>query len=215
MTMNPRSPDEPAGFHSGPDSPAEPSLGNGNAAAGIQATTSLSDVQVIPVVAEFLQVERKQRESVLRIRKVVHEREAVVDDELKDQKVSIERVAVGRTLDAPVAVRHEGDLMIVPIMEERLVVEKRLVLVEELHIRREFHVHREPQHVTLRREVVIVERFDPATDTWTEVDTPLRTLLPATAEPDKGAPLGHPGTAEPATSQMGDRPSGTAPNPSS
>lgn len=35
---------------------------------------------------------------------------------------------IDRVVDAPVPVRYEDDTMIVPIMEEVLVVEKRLVL---------------------------------------------------------------------------------------
>ena len=34
------------------------------------------------------------------------------------------------------AVRTEGDVLIIPVLEEVLVVEKRLVLKEELHVRR-------------------------------------------------------------------------------
>jgi stress response protein YsnF len=49
--------------------------------------------------------------------------------------------------------------MIVPILEEVLVVEKRLMLKEELHIsRRRVEVHK-PQHITLRSEEVIIERI--------------------------------------------------------
>jgi stress response protein YsnF len=56
-------------------------------------------------------------------------------------------------------VRTEGDVTILPILEEVLVVEKRLVLKEELHIRR--HLARENVEVpvTLRKERAVVERL--------------------------------------------------------
>ena len=48
----------------------------------------------------------------------------------------VERVSVKRMIDKPAEIRQEGDTMIIPLMEEVLVVEKRLMLREELHIRR-------------------------------------------------------------------------------
>jgi len=58
----------------------------------------------------------------------------------------------------PPPVRHEGNTMIIPLLEEVLVVEKRLMLREELRVTRtqtEFHA---PQQVTLRREEITVDR---------------------------------------------------------
>ena len=48
----------------------------------------------------------------------------------------VERVPIKRMIDQPAEVRQEGDTLIIPLMEEVLVVEKRLMLREELHIRR-------------------------------------------------------------------------------
>ncbi len=48
----------------------------------------------------------------------------------------VERVQVKRMLDQPAEIRQEGDTLIIPLMEEVLVVEKRLMLREELHIKR-------------------------------------------------------------------------------
>jgi stress response protein YsnF len=50
--------------------------------------------------------------------------------------------------------------MIVPLLEEVLVVEKRLVLKEELRITKRQHKTRKPQRVTLRSEEVRVEHLD-------------------------------------------------------
>jgi stress response protein YsnF len=58
-------------------------------------------------------------------------------------------------------VREEGEVTIIPIVEEVLVIEKRLILKEEVHIRRVRvpDVHREV--VTLRTQDVVVERTKP------------------------------------------------------
>ena len=47
----------------------------------------------------------------------------------------VERVQVKRILDQPAEIRQDGDTLIIPLMEEVLVVEKRLMLREELHIK--------------------------------------------------------------------------------
>jgi stress response protein YsnF len=79
---------------------------------------------------------------------------------LIDEQVEVERVAVDRAVDSPVPVRHVGDTIIVPVLQEVLVVEKQLRLVEELHIRKKRSERRQPQTVTLRKEEATVERLD-------------------------------------------------------
>jgi uncharacterized protein (TIGR02271 family) len=89
----------------------------------------------------------------------VHEYETLVDEPLFRDEVEVEHVRIDRVVDGPLPVRYEDDAMIVPIMEEILVVEKRLVLKEELHIRKRRVETHQPQQVTLRREEVRVERL--------------------------------------------------------
>ena len=66
------------------------------------------------------------------------------------ENCDIKRVPMKRLLDKPAEPRQEGDTLIVPLMEEVLVLEKRLLLREELHItrRREQNPHVSP----VRRE---------------------------------------------------------------
>jgi len=113
---------------------------------------------VVPVVHEVLDVQKRWVESGrVRIKKVVHEHEEVVDEPLLREEVEVERIAINRAVDGPVAVRHEGDVMIVPILEEVLVVEKRLMLKEELHIRRRRAEGSHPRRIVLRTEEATVE----------------------------------------------------------
>ena len=51
--------------------------------------------------------------------------------------------------------------MIIPILEEVLVVEKRLVLKEELHIRRSVTREDIEVPITLRKQRAMVERLGP------------------------------------------------------
>lgn len=125
-------------------------------AAGGQAAGA-----VVPVVEEHLRVGRREVEAGrVRFTKRVLEDEVVVDDAVVREEVEVVRVPVGRQVEAPVPTREEGDTLIIPVLEEVLVVEKRLVLVEELHVRKRRVEERRPQSFTLRKEEVGVERLD-------------------------------------------------------
>ncbi len=119
---------------------------------------------VIPVMAERIDVARRVTETgVVRVRKVVHEREEVVDRAVTRETVSVERVPIGRMVDAPMEPRQEGDTLVIPVLEELLVVERRLVLKEEVRIvRQRVTEPAAPQRVTLRREEIVVERDEHA-----------------------------------------------------
>jgi uncharacterized protein (TIGR02271 family) len=89
----------------------------------------------------------------------------MVRDTLEGMAVEVERVPVGRFVEAVEAPRVEGDVSILPVYEERLVVEKRLFLVEEVHVRRQARNHEVEVPVELRRQAVDVERLPPLGET--------------------------------------------------
>ena len=114
---------------------------------------------VVPVLMEELEVQKRVVETgTVRLTKVVHERETLVDAPLFREEVAVTHVPIQRVVDAPVPVREEHGTLIVSVLEEVLVVEKRLMLKEEIHIRTHRVETRQPQQVTLRREEVGVER---------------------------------------------------------
>jgi uncharacterized protein (TIGR02271 family) len=122
----------------------------------------------VPVVAESLDVTReRQVTGLVRVAKDVHERQVLVDEPLIVETVSVERRPVdpAQRVDAAPGVRHEGDVTIVPVVEERLVLTKVLVVTEEIHIRRVRTERHAPQTVTLRSERVRVERDASPQDT--------------------------------------------------
>jgi uncharacterized protein (TIGR02271 family) len=114
---------------------------------------------VIPVMAERLDVSRRVTETgTVRLRKVVQEREELVEQPVTRETVTVERVPVNRVVDGPVAPRQEGDTLILPVLEEVLVVERRLVLKEEVRVVRTRVTEPTSQRVTLRTEQIVVER---------------------------------------------------------
>ncbi len=115
---------------------------------------------IVPLVEEQLRVGKRIRETGrVRLQKIVETRQETVDEPLLREEVEIERVPIGTYVDAPVAVRQEGDVTVIPVLEEVLVVEKRLRLREELRVTKRRTEVREPQEVTLRTERVEVERL--------------------------------------------------------
>lgn len=124
------------------------------------AAASSQDATVtLPVVQEEIDVDTRVVESGrVTIRTRLSERQEDVLLLRRYEQMVIDRVAVNRPVDAPVAVREVGDVMIIPVHEEITVVTRQLVLKEELHVRRATFDTQRIEPVTLRRQDVEVER---------------------------------------------------------
>ena len=121
----------------------------------------LTTAVVVPVIEEVLRVGKRIVETGrVRVTKTVHEREEVVDEPLMREEYDVERVPVDAFVDGPVGPRHEGETLVVPVLEEVLVVEKRLVVREELRITRRRTEEREPRRIKLLSEEISVERTE-------------------------------------------------------
>lgn len=86
--------------------------------------------------------------------------EELVSAVLTEENISVDRVPMNQTISAMPPVRQEGEVTIIPVVEEVLVVEKRLVLREELHVRRSVSKRTVEAPVTLRKQRAVVERDD-------------------------------------------------------
>ena len=105
----------------------------------------------IPVVEERLAIDKRSVETGrVRIRTVVTEKLARVNEELERDDVIIERVPVNEEVTEAPPIREENGVLIVPLLEEVVVVEKRLVLKEELRVTRTRKRERVEQAVQLR-----------------------------------------------------------------
>ena len=118
----------------------------------------------VPVIAEQLAVGTRTVDTGrgVRVHKTVVEQPVTIDERLARDEVEVRHVAVDRivALDEAPANRYEGDTLIVPILEEVLVVERRVRIKEELHITRIRREERHQEEVVLKAEQVSVERFD-------------------------------------------------------
>jgi stress response protein YsnF len=126
---------------------------------GTAAPLASDDRVTLPVVEERAEVGKRVVETArVRIRKRVETREEPLELTAWRDEVQVEHVAVGRVVDSAPPVRHEGNVTIVPVLEEVVVTVRQLVLKEELHI----STRRKPRHerrtVRLRRERIEVDR---------------------------------------------------------
>ena len=113
----------------------------------------------LPLVEETAVIGKRTVETGhVRVRTEVDEREEQLRDLLMREDVRIERVAVGRQVDEIPLPREEGDVTIIPIVDEVAVIEKRLILREELRIVRVRTVEPVEERVTLRSTRAVVER---------------------------------------------------------
>jgi len=114
---------------------------------------------VLPLLAEEIAVSKQVVETGrVQVARVTHEREQLIDELLAHETVEIERTPIGRQVDVMPVVREEGDAIVVPIVEEVLVVERRLFLKEEVRIRRVRSTERHQETVTLRHHEAVVTR---------------------------------------------------------
>lgn len=117
---------------------------------------------VIPVIQEQAKVFKRVVETgKVRISKKVREYDEVVDVPHFHEEVKVERVPINQMIESAPAVRTEGDVTIIPVVEERYVMEKKLILVEELHVRKERKESHHPQTLKVLKEEVEVERIPP------------------------------------------------------
>lgn len=119
---------------------------------------AISDELVLPLVEEEVRIgKRLVSTGKVRIQTLVETVEERVRENLETEAVEVTRVPVDRVVTEAPQVRIEGDVTIVPVLEEALFVEKRLVLKEELHIRRHVTTETVDVPVTLRRERASIE----------------------------------------------------------
>ncbi|WP_428534177.1 DUF2382 domain-containing protein [Rhodopila sp.] len=94
-----------------------------------------------------------------RVNVVTREHDHQIDAELTNQTIEIDRISIGRVIDAVPPVRHEGDTTIVSIVEEILFVERRLMLKEEVRIRQVRTTQHHSETVVLREQDAEITRI--------------------------------------------------------
>jgi len=115
------------------------------------------DEVVLALAGEELAVTKQVVETGrVAVTRLTREQPELIAQTLAEETVEISREPIGRFVETMPAVREEGDTVVVPVVEERLVMERRLFLKEEVRVKRvrTSKLHRE--RVTLRHQDVVV-----------------------------------------------------------
>jgi uncharacterized protein (TIGR02271 family) len=135
---------------------------NSLGALGAEITEPDPEVRT-PLYEEELSVAKRVVESGrVQVLRTTRSHQQVVDELLNHEEVEIEHVAVDQPIDSMPSVRQEGEVTIVPVVEEVLKIERCLVLKEEVHIRRVQRTERYQDTVTLRKQEAVISRVGPA-----------------------------------------------------
>jgi uncharacterized protein (TIGR02271 family) len=119
----------------------------------------------LTLLAEELSVGKEAVETGrVRVSTQTHTREVAVDEDLLRESAEIETIPIGRQIFEMPSVRHEGETVIVPIVEEILHTERRLILKEEVRITRQKTTEQFHDRVTLRYQEAVVTRVQSATE---------------------------------------------------
>jgi uncharacterized protein (TIGR02271 family) len=119
----------------------------------------------LTLLAEELSVAKEAVETGrVRVSKQTHTREVSVEEDLLRESAEIETIPIGRQIFEMPSVRHEGETVIVPIVEEILHTERRLILKEEVRITRRKTTEQFHDRVTLRYQEAVVTRVQSATE---------------------------------------------------
>jgi len=124
-----------------------------------------TDNAKLTLLAEELSVGREAVETGrVRVSKQTHTREVAVEESLLRESAEIEKIPIGRQIFEMPPVRHEGETIVVPIVEEILHTERRLILKEEVRITRRKTTEQFHDRVTLRYQEAVVTRVQSASE---------------------------------------------------
>jgi len=148
--------------------------------------------RAVPVLEEELVTgTQRVKTGSVRVRKKVHRLRRTVDLPTVRDVVEVTRRPINQVVETAPQTREEGDTLIIPVVEEEIVVHKRLVLREEIRIRRSRSQTNVSKEVTLQREVATVERLDASGRVTSEAVTDRGAGIDATGnEPTRIEPIG-------------------------
>lgn len=121
-----------------------------------------NDEVIVPVIEEELATGvRAVKTGAVRVDKRVEKRTRRISAPILHEDVEVRRVPINRVVEEAPKSRRRGDTIIVPVVEEELVVTKRLILKEEIHLVKRRTKGRVVKEVELGRERARVRRLGP------------------------------------------------------
>lgn len=122
--------------------------------------TDESKTGYLPVIEERVSLTaRRVAGDRVRVATRTEQIDHILPAELSSVEVDVTRVPVDRRIDGVPDVVTQGDLTIIPVVEERLVLTRELYLREEIHVRRVERSETVEVPATTRRQTVQIERI--------------------------------------------------------
>jgi uncharacterized protein (TIGR02271 family) len=116
---------------------------------------------VVPVVAEELDIQKRAVQTGgVRVHRRVLEHEEEVNMDLQREHVQVKRVLLDQDVEGPLPIRREGDTLIIPVVEEVVVVSRRYRLKEEVHVIKTVRTERYQERIPVQRQEAVIEEFD-------------------------------------------------------
>ena len=119
-----------------------------------------ADIQVLALHKEDVAVSKRIRKTLVKVARTTTTRDVVVEEDLRHEQIVVERLAIGRVVEAVPPIRQEGDVTILSVVEEIVVTERRLVLKEEVHLRRVRRTEHHVETIKVREQGVAITRSD-------------------------------------------------------
>ena len=119
-----------------------------------------ADVQVLALHKEDVAVSKRIRKTLVKVARTTTTRDVVVEEDLRHEQIVVERLAIGRVVEAVPPIRQDGDVTILSVVEEIVVTERRLVLKEEVHLRRVRRTEHHVETIKVREQGVAITRSD-------------------------------------------------------
>jgi uncharacterized protein (TIGR02271 family) len=144
---------------------SDPNDGERELSFSEHSSANSTDDAKLTLLAEELSVGKEAvATGRVRVSKQTHTREVAVEESLLRESAEIETIPIGRQIFEMPSVRHEGDTIVVPIVEEILHTERRLILKEEVRITRRKTTEQFHDRVTLRYQEAVVTRVQSASE---------------------------------------------------
>lgn len=118
---------------------------------------------VVPVIEEEIATGiREVTTGSVRVDKRVEKRVRRVSAPVVHEDVEVRRVPINRVVDEAPKSRRQGNTVIVPVVEEEVIITKRLVLKEEIHLIKRRTRERVVKEVEVGRERAEIRRLRPS-----------------------------------------------------
>ena len=96
------------------------------------------ETKVIPVIEEFLTLDKKLVETGrIHVRKEIDNEEKQIEIPLLNESYEVEKVKVkNQIFDQVPSIRHEGDVIVIPVIKEVAEIKIRYEVTEEIHLKK-------------------------------------------------------------------------------